>query len=55
MGRYSSLASIEAMLDRNYTSSDIYEALNDLEAMYQAGYISEKQYKNFKILLKAKL
>lgn len=43
------------MLDRNYTSSDIYEALNDLEAMYQAGYISEKQYKNFKILLKAKL
>lgn len=54
--RFSSLASIDAMLDAGiYNSQDIYQALSDLKAMYDSGNITEYQYKNFKSLLEAKL
>lgn len=52
---YSSLASIEAMLEGSYTSNDIKQALADLNAMYERGSITEYQYKNMKALLDAKL
>lgn len=52
---YSSIESIMTMLDRgNYSKSDINQALSDLNIMYEAGHISEYQYKNIKSLLEAK-
>ena len=52
---YSSLASIDALLDRKYSTSDIRQAMNDLQAMYDDRNINEYQYKNYKALLTAKL
>lgn len=52
---YSSLSAIETMLELgNYSTSDINQALADLEAMYEDKNISEYQYKNMKALLEAK-
>lgn len=55
MGMYSSLASIDALLDRKYTSADIQQALADLKAMYEAKNIKEHQYTAYKRLLEDKL
>ena len=53
--RYSSIASIMAMLDERHTSSDLYQAMSDLKAMYEDGNIKEYQYKNMKALLEDKI
>lgn len=52
---YTSLSSIEALLERSHTSAEIQQALADLKAMYQAGNITENQYKSFKKLLEDNL
>lgn len=52
---YSSLATIEALLEGSYSSNEIKQALADLEAMYKRGSINEYQYKNMKALLEDKL
>jgi len=52
---YSSLASIDALLARDYKTTEITQALADLKAMYSDGNISEYQYKNYKTLLEQKL
>lgn len=53
MSRYSSIASIDAMLEGKYTNEDIQQALNDLNAMKDS--IGEYQYKSMKALLESKL
>ena len=50
---YHSIASIMAMLDRNYSHSDIVQALADLEAMKKS--IRPDQYIAVKKLLEDKL
>ena len=53
MSRYSSIASIDVMLEGKYTKEDIQQALNDLNAMKNS--IGEYQYKSMKALLESKL
>lgn len=52
---YSSIESIQVMLDGYYTTNDIQQALADLEVIRMRGAASESAYKNMKILLESKL
>lgn len=51
--RYSSVDSILAMLDGNFTEADIITALADLEAMKKS--ITKNKYESVKKLLEDKL
>lgn len=53
--RYSSIASIMAMLDERHTSSDLHQAMSDLKAMYEDGNIRKYQYESIKALLEDKI
>jgi len=53
--KYSSIASIMAMLEARHTLSDINQAISDLNAMYEDKNISEYQYRNIKALLEDKI
>ena len=53
--RYSSIASIMAMLKARHTSSDFNQAMSALKAMYEDGNINGYQYKSMKALLKDKI
>lgn len=53
---YTRFSSLDNIINYNYkTKEEIIDALGSLEAMYDAGNISEYQYKNIKALLESKL
>jgi len=53
---FTRFTSLDNILNYNYrTKEEIIDALGAIEAMYDAGNISEYQYKNTKALLESKL